>query len=126
MYLKTRFALCALAATALTPVLPVWAQETDDAAQNDERRFGPVVVTAQRREQNLIDVPLSVSAFDGDLLAELGVADITEVAKVAPNGGKVMMGKTDASDIGTFAIIADPTGAVCTFMQLKEPQPWDA
>ncbi len=57
--------------------------ETDASA--DQRRFGPVVVTAQRREQSLIDVPLSVSAFDGDLLADLGVDDLTEVAKVSPN-----------------------------------------
>jgi iron complex outermembrane receptor protein len=85
MHLKTRFALCALAATAMTPVLPVWAQETDDAAQNDERRYGPIVVTAQRREESQLDVPLSVSAFDGAELAELGVATLDEVAKFTPN-----------------------------------------
>ena len=83
--LTSRVALIALAASALTPLAPAFAQADDDAGAQTERRFGPVVVTAQRREQNLIDVPLSVSAFDGDLLAELGVADITEVAKISPN-----------------------------------------
>ena len=42
-------------------------------------------MTAQRREESLLDVPLSVSAFDGDLLADLGVDDLTEVAKISPN-----------------------------------------
>jgi iron complex outermembrane receptor protein len=83
--LTSRVALIALAASALTPLAPAFAQVDDDAGAQTERRFGPVVVTAQRREQNLVDVPLSVSAFDGDLLAKLGVADITEVAKISPN-----------------------------------------
>jgi iron complex outermembrane receptor protein len=78
----SRFMLFALAASALTPVA-AYAQEADGAS--DERRFGTVVVTAQRREQNLIDVPLSVSAFDGALLEELGVQTLVEVAKISPN-----------------------------------------
>ncbi len=78
----SRFMLFALAASALTPVA-AYAQEADGAS--DERRFGTVVVTAQRREQNLLDVPLSVSAFDGALLEELGVQTLDEVSKIAPN-----------------------------------------
>ncbi|HPF22922.1 MAG TPA: TonB-dependent receptor, partial [Hyphomonas sp.] len=86
MQLKNRFALYALAATALTPVMPVWAQDAGDAAaQNDERRYGPIVVTAQRREESQLDVPLSVSAFDGAQLSELGIVTLDEVAKISPN-----------------------------------------
>jgi hypothetical protein len=47
------------------------------------------------------------------------------VAKVEPNGGKVIMPRTDAGGIGYFSIVADPTGAVCTFIELKEPQGWE-
>jgi iron complex outermembrane recepter protein len=76
----------AMAATALTPIA-AYAQDATDAAPeaSEERRFGAVVVTAQRREQNLLDVPLSVSAFDGDLLADLGVQTLDEVGKISPN-----------------------------------------
>lgn len=76
----------AMAASALTP-LHAFAQEEAATAPevSEERRFGPVVVTAQRREQNLLDVPLSVSAFGGDLLADLGVQRLDEVAKISPN-----------------------------------------
>jgi iron complex outermembrane receptor protein len=82
---RTSLALVALATTAFSPVYTAIAQDTDTTEANDQRRFGVVQVTAQRREQNLLDVPLSVSAFDGDLLSELGVQDITEVGKITPN-----------------------------------------
>lgn len=82
--MKRPIQLGLVSALALTAGHMAHAQ---DAADEEEtvRRFGPVVVTAQRREQSLIDVPLSVSAFDGDLLADLGVDDLTEVAKISPN-----------------------------------------
>ena len=76
----------AMAASALTP-LSAYAQDDTAAAPEatEERRFNAVVVTAQRREQNLLDVPLSVSAFSGDLLSDLGVQTLDEVAKISPN-----------------------------------------
>ncbi|MFN7056644.1 TonB-dependent receptor [Hyphomonas sp.] len=79
-----KFMALALAATALTP-MAAWAQSDDETSASEERRFGAIVVTAQRREENLLDVPLSVSAFDGELLANLGVQTLDEVAKISPN-----------------------------------------
>ncbi len=83
-FVKKPIQLGLVSALALTAGHAAYAQ---DAGDEDEtaRRFNTVVVTAQRREQSLIDVPLSVSAFDGDLLADLGVDDLTEVAKISPN-----------------------------------------
>ncbi|MCA8900566.1 MAG: TonB-dependent receptor [Hyphomonas sp.] len=83
---RSKLLLCALAASSLTPLLPAMAQETDaDGAQNSEKRYGPVVVTAQRREESLLEVPLSVSAFSGDELLDAGVVTLDEVAKLSPN-----------------------------------------
>lgn len=80
------FLFAALSASALTPLTAHAQEEAAPAPEAaEERRFGPVVVTAQRREENLLDVPLSVSAFDGDLLADLGIQTIDEVAKISPN-----------------------------------------
>ena len=45
MHPKTRLALYALAATALTPVMPAWAQDTGDQ-EDTTRKLGPVTVTA--------------------------------------------------------------------------------
>ena len=35
-----------------------------------------VVVTAQKREENLADVPISIAAFSGEKLEALGIDDI--------------------------------------------------
>jgi len=43
-----------------------------------------IVVTAQRREQNLQDTPVSVTAFSSDTLAESGVTNLQELASIAP------------------------------------------
>lgn len=81
-----KIALIALAASSLVPVGQAIAQDESGSAEaTQERRFGPITVTAQRREESLIDVPVSVSAFDGDLLSDLGVDDLTDVGKITPN-----------------------------------------
>jgi iron complex outermembrane receptor protein len=43
-----------------------------------------IVVTAQRREQNLQDIPLSVTAISGDILGESGVLDVTRIKILTP------------------------------------------
>ncbi len=44
-----------------------------------------VIVTAQKREQSLQDVPVAVSAFNAEDLANSGISDITELSKSSPN-----------------------------------------
>lgn len=44
-----------------------------------------VVVTAQKREQNLQDTPISISAFEGQALEDQGIVDIGDVSQYAPN-----------------------------------------
>jgi len=62
------------------------AAAQDEATDTDEaRRFGTVTVTAQRREQNALDVPLSVSAFSGEDLEATGAVDITSIQRATPN-----------------------------------------
>ncbi|HKY82579.1 MAG TPA: TonB-dependent receptor [Sphingobium sp.] len=45
---------------------------------------GEIIVTAQKRAERLIDVPLSISAATGDQLSSKGVTDVTQLEKVAP------------------------------------------
>jgi iron complex outermembrane recepter protein len=59
---------------------PSYAQDAENPSARDV-----IVVTAQRREQDLQDVPLSVSTFSGEQLEDLGASDITEVGKFSPN-----------------------------------------
>src|SRR5690606_35241495 len=43
-----------------------------------------IVVTAQRREQSLQDVGISIAAYSGDLLRESGVDSSTDIARMTP------------------------------------------
>ena len=72
-------ALCA----ALLAGAPAWAQSPNTpaaAAGLDE-----IIVTAQRREQNLQDVPVSVSAFSPEELQRQGITDTSDLMGTLPN-----------------------------------------
>uniref|UniRef100_B0T3Q6 TonB-dependent receptor n=1 Tax=Caulobacter sp. (strain K31) TaxID=366602 RepID=B0T3Q6_CAUSK len=51
-------------------------------AQPDE--LTEIVVTAQKREQTLSDVPMSVTAFSGDQLTRRGITDVQGLVKITP------------------------------------------
>lgn len=53
------------------------------AAENTE--LEEIIVTAQKIEQNVQDVPLSVSVVQGELVEEQGAVNITDLNGIAPN-----------------------------------------
>ena len=53
-------------------------------AQTDEPATADIIVTAQRRSENLTDVPMSIAALSSQSLAQAGVTSTSELAKVAP------------------------------------------
>ncbi len=57
--------------------------ETSDAAA-DDRRLDKVIVTSQKREQTLLDVPVSVTAISGDALQQSAITDIAEIVNLVP------------------------------------------
>ena len=72
--------------TMLGLVLPMLAQAQQPAEQTgNEPELLEIVVTAQKREQRLQDVGLTVTAFDGDLLANQGVNAVADLAKMVPS-----------------------------------------
>ncbi len=70
-------------ATALLVPTAAHAQAGEAATQDTDD--GTIVVTARRREERLVDVPLSITAISGDDLAASGVQDITEIGQEVPN-----------------------------------------
>jgi iron complex outermembrane receptor protein len=60
-----------------------------------------VVVTAQKRAQDLQDVPVAVTAFTGEMLRESGVRDMFELASIAPS---LSVEQTQTSSNTTFGI----------------------
>lgn len=60
---------------------PSWAQEAETKA---DAGIAEIVVTAQRREENLQDVPVSVSAFSAEQLAARGTTDASRLEGMVP------------------------------------------
>ncbi|UKK82801.1 TonB-dependent receptor [Sphingopyxis sp. BSN-002] len=73
--------LAALAVSTSTMALAQEAPPADGSSASD----GDIVVTAQRREQSLLDVPLAVTALGGDTLAERGITNSAQLGDAVPN-----------------------------------------
>lgn len=70
-----RLATILLLSTSLIAVTPAQAQ--DDK--------GVIIVTAQKREQNLQDVPVAITAIGNEKLADLQVSELADVVKFLPS-----------------------------------------
>ncbi len=73
----------AVAVPGLTVSMPAYAQ--DEVAQSGEGGIAEIVVTARRREENLQDTPISVTALTGEELAASGAKDASDIGRSAPN-----------------------------------------
>jgi iron complex outermembrane recepter protein len=75
------------AATLLTPGMAV-AQSTTEAPQTSESAsvdYGTIIVTARRKAESALDVPIAVTALAGDGLAAKGVDRVDDLQRVAPS-----------------------------------------
>ncbi|BFM18126.1 TonB-dependent receptor [Maricurvus nonylphenolicus] len=70
--------------TAISAAMLGYAQ-TPVLANDDSFALEEIVVTAQKREQNLVDVPVSVQAITGKGLADAGVQDFADLVNVSPS-----------------------------------------
>ena len=86
---KLSLALLASVGMAVTAA-PTYAQSTGVAA------LDTIVVTAQKREENLQDVPLAVSAISADKIEQLDIDSAQDISGLAPNvtvtGGTTSLG----------------------------------
>ena len=65
---------------------PAYAQDAAaEPAGASKADDGQIIVTARRREERLIDVPLSVTALSGESLTQQGIQDLTQIAQQVPN-----------------------------------------
>lgn len=80
-HLRCSAAVAALAVAIYAP--PVVAQDAVSAAEASEG--DEIIVTAQRREERLIDVPVSVAAVTGTQLADAGVRSTDDLVLVTPS-----------------------------------------
>jgi iron complex outermembrane recepter protein len=61
---------------------PAFAQE---AADDQQGGIAEIVVTAQKRAENVQDVPIAISAFTADSLSERAVTSVAALSNIAPN-----------------------------------------
>ena len=69
-------------------VMPVAGLGVNQAAlaQGAEKPvFEEVIVTAQKREQSIYDVPVAISAFSAATIERQGISDLTDIGKFVPN-----------------------------------------
>jgi len=68
---------CAVAAALGTALVgPAWA---------DDETLEEITVTAQKREQNVQDVPIAISAFTAETLQAKDIGEIGALTRLAPN-----------------------------------------
>ncbi len=108
MTLRTRtLALsAALFAQFVFGITPTFAQEAAPAATGapearDEGGVEVITVTARRKEENIQDIPIAVSAFSAD---DLGASNIEDVADVQFNVPNLTYSKTNFSGAGNISI----------------------
>lgn len=111
----TRAALAASAATWLA-VTPAAAQES---AEDQSIGVADIVVTAQKREENLQDTPISMVALSADTLEEKGIGSLSDLftgaipsIRIAPFVGRVSavsIGMRGLVPVDATQVSRDPT-----------------
>ena len=71
----------AASASLLALSAPAMAQD----AESDNSGIGDIVVTAQKRSENVQDVPIAISAVGSAYLESRGIDSITDLGAISPN-----------------------------------------
>ncbi|MES2684167.1 MAG: TonB-dependent receptor [Pseudomonadota bacterium] len=77
------------------PVQTLPEQAAEPPRPKNPRALEEIVVTAQKTEQSVAEVPVSVTALSGDFIRETGAADLADVSLYVPNV------RVDADDPGS-------------------------
>lgn len=73
-----------LLGSAAIALMPVWAQ-AQETAKADESDNNSIVVTARKREERLLDIPVAATAVTGDAIEQRGLVSVKEVATLTPS-----------------------------------------
>ncbi|MFT5709704.1 MAG: iron complex outermembrane receptor protein [Halioglobus sp.] len=76
------------------------AQEVERASPN--AIFEEILVTAQKREQSIYEVPVAISAFSNDALEKQGITNLSDVGKFVPNLNVTGFGGGQTSSANPF------------------------
>ena len=74
-----------LLALAFGLAYPAAAQTAPETGAAEEADTGDIIVSARRRDESLLEVPIAVTTFSGDALIAQGAQDITSLQRQTPN-----------------------------------------
>lgn len=77
---RRAFAAGLMVSVACVPVMAV-AQDQDSQGGGIQE----IVVTAQKRAENVQDVPIAISAFSSEAMQERAVGDVSQLSAISPN-----------------------------------------
>ncbi len=80
---------------------PTLAQGRTAEQQDVGGGLDDIVVTARKRDESLMSVPVAVTAVSGAQLTRTGVADLSRISQIAP---QVMVSRADSGSGGGFKI----------------------
>ena len=66
-------------------LIPATALAQEESAEDVNATLEEVIVTATRREESLMEVPIAVTAISGQELADFGLFDVTTIEQFSPN-----------------------------------------
>jgi iron complex outermembrane receptor protein len=97
-YARNALLACTALASASLAVTPALAQSAED----EDDGLGVIIVTAQKREQSLQDVPISVTAITSDALEANRVQNVIDLSSLAP--GMSVYASAGGSGIPVFSV----------------------
>ncbi|ABF54587.1 TonB-dependent receptor [Sphingopyxis alaskensis] len=74
-----------LSVLAFAPAAIAQDAGVEPAGASEDSGDNEIIVTARRRDERLIDVPVAITAYSGDALAKAGAIDITDIGATTPN-----------------------------------------
>lgn len=104
--------LASVAGVQLLIISPASAQDAVPEAEDNNHNI--IVVTAQKREQNIQDIPAAITAVSGDALNERGITDPSDLQFITPS---LQVGKSQGNTAFTirgvgFNTVGSPAVAV--------------
>lgn len=98
-------ATSALCGMVLAPGAAVAQDTAGDEDAQARARNGEIIVTARKREENLIDVPVAITAIGEEEIQAAGIEDLTDLSRQVPGFSfKQAFGRTGSGDGGGGAV----------------------
>src|SRR3984957_4438580 len=96
--MKTRIITVSIFGAAMSSFLPLASAIAQEAQASDSGgALQEIVVTAQKRQQNVDSVPMSITTASGEQLENAGIRDVSDLPKITPGltYGVNQMGRPD-------------------------------